>query len=73
MIEIALTAAETGHLVLTTHTNDAKSSLDRIIDVFPGDTQNQVRVSLAASLTAVISQRLVPRADGRAGYPYARS
>lgn len=70
MIEIALTAAETGHLVLTTlHTNDAKSSLDRIIDVFPGDTQNQVRVSLAASLTAVISQRLVPRADGKGRIP----
>jgi twitching motility protein PilT len=70
MIEIALTAAETGHLVLSTlHTNDAKSSLDRIIDVFPGDTQNQVRVSLAASLTAVISQRLVPRADGKGRVP----
>ncbi len=65
-IETALAAAETGHLVLSTlHTNDAKSSLDRIIDVFPGDAQNQVRISLAASLTAIISQRLVPRADGK--------
>jgi twitching motility protein PilT len=65
-IETALSAAETGHLVLSTlHTNDAKSSLDRIIDVFPGDAQNQVRVSLAASLAAIVSQRLIPRADGK--------
>lgn len=61
----AVTAAETGHLVLTTmHTRDARSSLERILDVFPGDMQNQVRVQLANSLHAVISQQLISRADG---------
>ena len=65
MIQNALTAAETGHLVLTTlHTNDAKSTIDRIIDVFPAEAKNQVRIQLAASLVAVISQQLVARADG---------
>jgi twitching motility protein PilT len=65
MIQTALTAAETGHLVLSTlHTNDAKSTLDRIIDVFPADAKNQVRMQLASSLVAVISQQLIPRADG---------
>jgi twitching motility protein PilT len=64
-ISTALTAAETGHLVLATlHTLNATSTIDRIIDVFPGDQQNQVRHQLADSLLVVLSQRLVPRADG---------
>lgn len=65
MIQTALTAAETGHLVIATlHTNDAKSTIDRILDVFPADSKNQVRIQLASSLTAVVSQQLVARADG---------
>jgi twitching motility protein PilT len=64
-IEVALTAAETGHLVFSTlHTNDAKSTIDRIVDVFPGAAKNQVRIQLSACLLAVVSQKLVPRADG---------
>ena len=63
-ISIALQAAETGHLVLATlHTNDASKTIDRIIDVFPGDHQDQVRVQLASTLKGVISQQLLPRAD----------
>ena len=62
----ALTAAETGHLVIATlHTNDAVQSIDRIIDVFPPHQQPQVRAQLALCILAVISQRLLPRADGR--------
>ncbi|MBI4230019.1 MAG: type IV pilus twitching motility protein PilT [Planctomycetes bacterium] len=62
----ALTAAETGHLVLTTlHTNDAVQAIDRIVDSFPPHHQSQVRTQLAFSLLAVMSQRLVPRADGK--------
>jgi twitching motility protein PilT len=65
-ISAALTAAETGHLVLATlHTNDCTQTMDRIIDVFPADRQNQVRTQLAASLEAVVSQRLLPRKDGK--------
>jgi twitching motility protein PilT len=64
-ISTALTSAETGHLVLATlHTLNATGTIDRIIDVFPGDQQNQVRHQLADSLLVVFSQRLVPRADG---------
>lgn len=64
-IETALTAAETGHLVLSTlHTNDARSTIDRIIDVFPAGAKNQVRIQLSACLLAIVSQKLVPRADG---------
>jgi twitching motility protein PilT len=64
-ISTALTAAETGHLVLATlHTLNATSTIDRVIDVFPGDQQNQVRHQLADSLLVILSQRLVPRADG---------
>jgi len=64
-IQIALTMAETGHLVFgTLHTNDAPQAVDRIVDVFPAWRQEQTRVQLAASLAAVIAQRLVPRADG---------
>jgi twitching motility protein PilT len=64
-IAAALTAAETGHLVFATlHTNDCTQTVDRIIDVFPAERQNQVRTQLAASLEAVVSQRLLPRKDG---------
>jgi len=64
-IAIALTMAETGHLVFATlHTNDAAQAIDRIIDVFPGERQEQIRVQLAASLSAVIAQRLVPKIGG---------
>ena len=64
-IGAALTIAETGHLVFASlHTNDAAQSIDRILDVFPGDQQHQIRAQLAESLQAVISQRLVPRAGG---------
>lgn len=61
----AITAAETGHLVLSTlHTLDAPSSIDRIVDVFPADQQAQVVAQLAGSLEAIVSQRLLPRQDG---------
>ncbi|MFI5345979.1 MAG: type IV pilus twitching motility protein PilT [Elusimicrobiota bacterium] len=64
-ISLALTAAETGHLCLSTlHTLDAAQSLERIIDVFPPHQQNQVRAQLAGSLKGVISQILLPRRDG---------
>jgi twitching motility protein PilT len=64
-IQIALTMAETGHLVFATlHTNDAPQAVDRIIDVFPAWRQEQTRVQLAASLSAIIAQRLIPRIDG---------
>jgi twitching motility protein PilT len=64
-IRVALTAAETGHLVLSTlHTCDAKSTIERILDVFPADAQNQVRIQLASTLAAVVSQQLLMRADG---------
>jgi len=64
-ISIALTAAETGHLVFSTlHTNSASQTLDRIIDSFPSSQQNQVRSQLAASIVAIVSQRLVPRISG---------
>jgi twitching motility protein PilT len=63
-ITIALQAAETGHLVFATlHTNDTASTVDRIIDVFPPDQQQQVRVQLAATLQGVVAQRLFPRHD----------
>jgi twitching motility protein PilT len=64
-IAIALTLAETGHLVFSTlHTNDAAQALDRIVDVFPGERQAQIRLQLAGSLSAVVAQRLLPRTDG---------
>jgi twitching motility protein PilT len=63
-IAIALTAAETGHLVLSTlHTIGAAKSIDRLIDVFPPNQQYQIRSQLSTSLRAVISQRLLPRKD----------
>lgn len=65
-ISVAVTAAETGHLVLSTlHTIGAASTVDRIIDVFPPYQQQQIRVQLSNVLEAVISQQLLPRADGR--------
>jgi twitching motility protein PilT len=64
-IQTTLTIAETGHLVFASlHTNDTAQSLDRVVDVFPAESQAQVRVQLAGSLAAVISQRLIPRVDG---------
>ncbi len=64
-IQIALTMAETGHLVFATlHTNDAPQAIDRIIDVFPAWRQEQTRVQLAASLGAILAQRLVPKVGG---------
>jgi twitching motility protein PilT len=61
----ALTAAETGHLVFgTLHTNDAKQSIDRILDTYAPEAQNQIRMQLAKCLLAVVSQRLLKRADG---------
>lgn len=64
-ISTAITAAETGHLVFATlHTNSASQSIHRMIDVFPADQQNQIRFQLAASLLAVVSQKLVPRISG---------
>jgi twitching motility protein PilT len=63
---VALTAAETGHLVMATlHTNSAAQAIDRIIDVFPPYQQPQIRMQLSMSLLAIISQRLLPRADGK--------
>lgn len=64
-ISTAVTAAETGHLVLSTlHTNNASQTIDRIIDSFPGNQQDQIRTQLAASLLGIFSQRLVPRVSG---------
>jgi len=64
-IGAALTAAETGHLVFgTLHTNSAPGTINRVIDVFEGEEQGQVRAQLASSLVAVISQSLIPRIGG---------
>lgn len=64
-IAAALTAAETGHLVLSSlHTNSASQTVNRIIDVFPPNQQNQIRLQLANTISAVISQRLLPRISG---------
>ncbi len=64
-IATALTAAETGHLVFATlHTQSAPSTIDRIIDVFPAEQQDQVRMQLANSLQGIVTQTLLPRADG---------
>ena len=65
-ISTAITAAETGHLVLSTlHTIGADKTIDRIIDVFPPDQQQQVRIQLAAVLECVVSQQLLKRSDGQ--------
>jgi len=64
-ISTAITAAETGHLVLSTlHTIGAAKTVDRIIDVFPPHQQQQIRIQLASVLEAVISQQILPKADG---------
>lgn len=64
-ISTAVTAAETGHLVFSTlHTNNASQTIDRIIDTFPADQQDQIRIQLAGSLAGIFSQRLIPRISG---------
>lgn len=64
-ISTAVTAAETGHLVLSTlHTNNASQTIDRIIDSFPGSQQDQIRAQLSTSLLGIFSQRLIPRIAG---------
>jgi twitching motility protein PilT len=64
-ISTAVTAAETGHYVVTTlHTNTASQTIERIIDSFPANQQNQIRVQLAGSLAGIFSQRLIPRISG---------
>src|ERR1700736_2414594 len=65
-ISLAITASETGHLVLgTLHTGNASRTLDRLLDVFPVDQQEQIRVMVSESLRGVISQQLIPRSDGK--------
>ena len=65
-IRIAMTAAETGHLVISTlHTTGAANTIDRIIDIFPANAQQQIRVQLSMVLQAVVSQQLVPTTDNR--------
>jgi twitching motility protein PilT len=65
-VSLAITASETGHLVLgTLHTGNASRTLDRLLDVFPVDQQDQIRVMVSESLRGVISQQLVPRIDGK--------
>lgn len=64
-ISTAVTAAETGHLILSSlHTNNAAQTIDRIIDSFPANQQNQIRVQLASVLLGIFSQRLLPRVSG---------
>ncbi len=64
-IAIAVTAAETGHLIFSTlHTNSASQTISRIIDSFPAEQQSQIRIQLAGSLTGILSQRLIPRISG---------
>lgn len=63
-ISTAITAAETGHLIFATlHTNDAPQTIDRLIDVFPSEQQGQIRSQLAAGLSGIFSQRLIPQID----------
>jgi twitching motility protein PilT len=65
-IQLAITASETGHLVLgTLHTGSAARTLDRVLDVFPTEQREQIRVMVSESLRGIITQQLVPRADGR--------
>ncbi|MEA2691325.1 MAG: twitching motility protein PilT [Acidobacteriota bacterium] len=69
-ISLALTAAETGHLVMATlHTNNAIRTINRILGVFPPSQQDQIRTMVSESLRAIISQRLIPRADGQGRVP----
>jgi len=63
---LAITAAETGHLVLATlHTNSAAKTIDRAIDIFPADSRDQVRTMLSESILAIVAQALIPRRDGQ--------
>jgi twitching motility protein PilT len=65
-ISTALTAAETGHLVFATlHTQDTAQTVDRIVDVFPPEQQQQVRVQLSVALEGIVTQQLLPKADGQ--------
>lgn len=69
-IQAAMTIAETGHLVFSTlHTNSVPQTIDRIVDVFPPEQQNQIRIQLASTLRAVVSQRLVPVVDNSGRIP----
>lgn len=69
-ISLAITAAETGHLVFATlHTNNAAESIDRMVDVFPPGQQEQIRVQLSNNLVAIVSQQLLPRASGPGRVP----
>ena len=69
-ISLAITAAETGHLVFSTlHTTTAAQTIDRVVDAYPPHQQAQIRVQLANSLQAVVAQRLLPRGDGRGRHP----
>jgi twitching motility protein PilT len=69
-IALAITAAETGHLVFATlHTNNAAESIDRMVDVFPPGQQEQIRIQLANNIVAIISQQLLPRASGPGRVP----
>jgi len=69
-IALAITAAETGHLVFATlHTNNAAESIDRIIDVFPPGQQEQIRVQLSNNIVAIVAQQLLPRASGPGRVP----
>jgi len=69
-VALAITAAETGHLVFATlHTNTAAESIDRMIDVFPPGQQEQIRIQLANNIVAVIAQQLLPRASGPGRIP----
>jgi twitching motility protein PilT len=64
-ISLAITASETGHLVLgTLHTSNAARTLDRVLDVFPSDQRDQIRIMVSESLRGIVSQQLIPRADG---------
>lgn len=70
MIHLALSAAESGHLVLSTlHTNDVKSTIDRIIEVFPAEAKNQARTQLSTTLVGILSQQLLVRANGSGRVP----
>ncbi len=65
-ISLAITASETGHLVLgTLHTGNASRTLDRLLDVFPPDQQEQIRIMVSESLRGIVSQQLIPSADGQ--------
>jgi twitching motility protein PilT len=69
-ISLAITAAETGHLVLgTLHTNDAARTINRILDAYPPDQQSQIRAMISESLRAIVSQKLVPTVDGSRRVP----